>query len=366
MRHLRFRFLALGVVLMLAVPLVAACGSTTGGGGTTTGKTIKVGLVTDTGGLNDKSFNHLAYTGLLKAEHDLGVRGDVLQSVTQTDYVPNLTHFAAQGYDLVIAVGFDMQVALGQVSQTFPNTHFAIIDGSPTDANFNPVPRANVLSLFFREQEAGALVGTVAGVLEKDQKTPKPTGVISAVGGQKIPPVDRYIAGYQWAAKMADPSIKVLVGYSNDFTDPTKCSGIANSQFGQGSDVVFQVAGGCGNGALQAAGQKGVYSIGVDADQGFVDKSVIVSALKKVDVATFDAIKFIQDGSLPPDYQATGEAPCVASTRSCTEFLFNLKNGGVGYAVDNLNPLPSDVQTAVTNLENAIKAGQQTPPETVS
>ena len=147
---------------------------------------------------------------------------------------------------------------------------------------------------------------------------------------------------------------------------PTKCSGIANSQFGQGSDVVFQVAGGCGNGALQAAGQKGVYSIGVDADQGFVDKSVIVSALKKVDVATFDAIKFIQDGSLPPDYQATGEAPCVASTRSCTEFLFNLKNGGVGYAVDNLNPLPSDVQTAVTNLENAIKAGQQTPPETVS
>jgi len=188
-----------------------------------------------------------------------------------------------------------MQPAIGTVAKTFPNIHFAIVDGACTDDKFADLKLANCQDLFFKEQESGALVGAMAALLEKGGKAPKNTHVISAVGGISIPPVNHYIAGYKWAAKMFDPSIKVLVGYSNDFNDPAKCKSIANSQIGQKSEFVFQVAGGCGLGALQAAGQAKVYSFGVDADQKDADKSVIASALKKVDVAVYDAIKAVVD-----------------------------------------------------------------------
>ncbi len=362
----RIRALALGASLLMLVSLLAACGgSSSTGGNTSTAKKIKVGLVTDIGGLNDKSFNHLAYVGLQKAQSELGVQTSVKESKSGDDYVPNLTGYASSGYDLVVAVGFLMGSAVGQVSQQFPNVHFAIIDSGPTDANGNAVTRNNVISLLFKEQEAGALVGTIVGVLEKDGLTPKKSHVVSAVGGISIPPVNHYIAGYQWAVKQQDPSAKVLIGYSNDFQDSTKCRAVANSQIGSGSDVVFQVAGGCGNGALQAAGQQHVYSIGVDADQKDVDPSVILSALKQVDIATFDAIKFIQDGTLPTAYQATGEAACDAATRTCPEFLFNLKNDGVGYAVDNLTNMPADATAAVQDIESKIKSGAVTVPDTI-
>ncbi len=343
MRQRQLKFLAMiGAALVLA----AACGGTGGGtgGASPSGKTYKVGLVTDIGGLNDRSFNHLAYLGLQKAISQLHVQGDVSESKSGDDYIPFLTNYASKNYDLVIGVGFLMQEAIGTVSGQFPNVHFAIIDGAGTDANGNDLKHANVVSLLFREQDAGAMVGVIAGMLEKTGKAKKNQHVISAVGGVSIPPVNRYIAGYKWAAKMEDPSINVLIGYSNDFTDPAKCKGVAQSQINQGSDILFQVAGGCGTGVLQAAGQAGVYSIGVDADQGYVDNSVIASALKKVDVATFTAIQDVVDGSF-----------------SGGVLTFDIQNGGAGYQVDNLQ-LPADIQAEVTKVEGEIKSGQLTPP----
>jgi basic membrane protein A len=327
-----------GVALML----LAACGSS----GTTSppAKTFKIGLVTDTGGLNDKSFNHLADVGLEKAKTDLHIQGDVVESHSGDDYVPNLTNFASKNYDLVIGVGFLMATAVGTVSGQFPNIHFAIIDGAGTDASGNDLKHANVQSLFFSEQDAGAMVGVVAGMLEKQGKSKKTQHVISAVGGISIPPVNHYIAGYKWAALMEDPSLKVLVGYSNDFNDPAKCKNVANSQISAKSDIVFQVAGGCGLGALQAAGQAGVQSIGVDPDQTDADPSVILSALKKVDVATYTAIKGVVDGKF------AGGA-----------LTFNIANDGAGYAIDNFQ-VPADIQTEVDNVKAKIKAGTLTPP----
>jgi basic membrane protein A and related proteins len=305
---------------------------------------IKIGLVTDTGGLNDKSFNHLAYVGLQKAVTDLGIQGDVVESKSGDDYIPNLTSFASKGYDLVVGNGFLMQPAMGTVSGQFPNIHFAIVDGAGTDKNFVDLKHPNVQDLFFKEQESGALVGLIAGMLEKQGKTAKNKGVISAVGGISIPPVNHYIAGYKWAACRADNAINVLVGYSNDFNDTAKCRGVANSQIGKNADVIFQVAGGCGLGALQAAGQAGVYSVGVDADQKDANASVIVSALKKVDVAVYDAIKSVAAGTF------TG-GPTV----------FSLKNDATGYQVDNLS-LPSDITAAADDLAAKMKAGTLTPP----
>lgn len=347
MAHPRMRWVVAGALLVMLVPMLAACGGT-GGGSTTQTKKIKVGLVTDIGGLNDKGFNHLAYVGLQQAIKDFGVQGDVTESHSGNDYVPNLTNYASKGYNLVIGVGFLMQAAVGQVSGQFPNVNFAIIDGFGTAADgFTDLGHTNVESLLFKEQEAGALVGVIAGTLEKSKEGKKNTDIISAVGGISIPPVNRYIAGYEWAAKMADPSIKVLVGYSNDFTDPTKCAGVANSQIGQGSDVVFQVAGGCGLGALQAAGQKGVYSIGVDTDQSSADASVIASAVKRVDVATYTAIQQVVQEAFHGGVST-----------------FSLANGGVGYAKGTV-ALPQDAVAAEAALETAIKGNQASPPDTI-
>src|SRR5258707_4645135 len=176
-------------------------------------------------------------------------------------------------------------------------------------------------------------------MLEKKKKGRDNTGVISAVGGVSIPPVNHYIAGYKWAATMEDPGIKVLIGYSNNFTDPAKCKALAQSQIGAKSEILFQVAGGCGLGVLQAAGQAGVYSVGVDADQKDADPSVIASALKKVDVATYTAIQNVVNGKF------AGGA-----------LTFNIANDGAGYALDNLT-VSADIQAALDDLKAKIKAG---------
>jgi len=338
MGHKRLRFVGLIAVAMV---LAVACGSS--GGGTPT-KTFKIGLVTDTGGLNDKSFNHLADVGLEKAKTDFKIQGDVKESKTGDDYIPNLTDFASKNYDLVIGVGFLMAQAIGTVSGTFPNIHFAIIDGAGTDAKGVDLKHPNVQSLFFKEQDAGAMVGVIAGWLEKNGKAKKNQHVVGAVGGISIPPVNHYIAGYKWAAKMEDPSIKVLVGYSNNFNDPAKCKSIAQAQINQKADVLFQVAGGCGLGVLQASGQASVYSVGVDADQKDADPSVIASALKKVDVATYTAIQNVVKG------QFQGGA-----------LTFSIANEGAGYAVDNFE-LPAELKTELDKIQGQIKSGALVPP----
>jgi len=255
------------------------------------GKKIKVGLVTDIGGLNDRSFNQLANEGLERAKSELGVEGRALTSKSNADYVPNLSTLAQQKYDVVIGVGFLMAEAMETVAKKFPDTNFAIIDYPQAAMKSKPT---NVDGLLFKENEAGYLVGTLAALYTKDKGGDQ---VISSVGGQKIPPVDSYIAGYQAGAKKANPDIKTLNGYSEDFVKQDLCKELALNQIAEGSQVVFQVAGQCGLGALDAAKEKGVVGIGVDADQGYLGAHILSSALKKVDVAVFNTIKAVQDGS---------------------------------------------------------------------
>ena len=190
----------------------------------------------------------------------------------------------------MIGVGFTEIDAMKAVAKTFPKTHFAIVDVSNADEGNAP----NVEGLLFKEQQVGYLAGYAAGLAAKaDGET-----TVSSVGGQKQPPVDRYIAGYQAGAKAAFPGIKTVNGYSQDFAVQAKCKEIALNQIAAGSDVVFQVAGGCGLGALDAAKTKGVWGIGVDADQGFLGPHILTSALKGVDTAVFLSIKDAKDGQL--------------------------------------------------------------------
>jgi basic membrane protein A len=315
---------------------------TTGGTGTSTtggatgGAPIKVGLVTDIGGLNDRSFNHLAYLGLQKAQSDLGVTGRVLESKSAGDYIPNLSSLARQNYDIVIGVGFLMADQIATVAKKFPDTKFAIVDFPAAALKGKPT---NVEGLIFKEQEAGYLVGYLSGLLEKKEGA-NGKHTVASVGGQKIPPVDHYIAGFQYGAKQADPTVKTLNAYSQDFVDQAKCKEIALNQIGQGSDVEFQVAGGCGLGALDAAKQKNVWGIGVDADQAYLGPQMLTSALKKVDVAVFTVIKQAQDGSF------TGGS----------DYVSDVKNGGVGIGKIS-SKVPADIVAQVKAQETKLAAG---------
>jgi basic membrane protein A and related proteins len=342
-RLLRGRWLAVAAVLTV-VAVAAGCGSGGSSGSSSPGgsapasssaPSVKIGLVTDIGGLNDRSFNHLAYLGLQNAEHQLGVQGEVLQSNSDSDYVPNLQTAAAHGDNLVIAVGFLMESAVEKVAQAFPNTNFAIIDSGPA----KPIP--NLKSLLFHEQDGGYIAGYLAGLVTK-------TNVVSTVGGQKIPPVDHYIAGFQKGATDANPGIKTLNGYSQDFVDQAKCKEIALDQIAQGSKVVFQVAGQCGLGALDAAKEKGVQGIGVDADQSYLGPHILTSALKKVDVAVFDAIKRAQAGKF----------------KGGTDVIATVKNGGVG--LGKISTEGQKYADQIKQVQDKIAAGEITDiPDTV-
>jgi basic membrane protein A and related proteins len=326
------------LLLVAALALAAAgCGSKkkTSSTPATTAQaaSFKVGLSTDIGGLNDRSFNHLAYLGLLRAEHDLHVNGRVVEASSSQDYVPNLTALARQGYNLVIGVGFTEIQALETVAKEFPKTHFAIVDVSNADEGH----LANVEGLLFKEQEAGYLAGYAAGLAAKA----KGAHVVSSVGGQKQPPVDRYIAGFQAGAKAADPGVQTLNGYSNDFTAQPKCKEVALNQIQAGSVVVFQVAGGCGLGALDAAKEKGVWAIGVDADQGYLGTYVLTSALKRVDTAVFDSIKDAKSGHF----------------KGGTDAVYGIQQDGVG--IGKFSPkAPAGIAAKVEKLHKQMEAGK--------
>jgi len=288
---------ALALVAVMAA-LAAGCGGNgeTSGAATTTStettpaKQLKVGLVADAGELNDNGFNELAYNGLKRAERELGIKGRVVEANSAADYVPNMTTLARQGYDLIIGVGFAQGDAIAAAAKRFPQTNFAIVDVDQSTLKGAP---ANVEGLLFREQQVGYLVGYLAALEAKRAGTDS----ISAVGGFKEPPVDRYIAGYRAGAKAAVPGTKVTWGYSQDWEDQAKCKELALNQIAAGSKVVFQVAGGCGLGALSAAQDEKVWGIGVDADQSFLGPHVLTSALKGVDSAVFLTIKALQDGT---------------------------------------------------------------------
>ena len=325
---------ALSVLLVAGISVLAGCGGG-GGGSSATSATPFVVLVTDINQLNDHGFNQLAYQGLQRAEKQLGVRGDVYQSASAQDYVPNLSTAARRKADLVVAVGFDQAAAVAKVAKEFPDTHFAIIDVDQRDLAGKP---KNVEGLIFREQEVGYLAGYLAGLQELK------TGgknTIGSVGGEKQPPVDRYIAGYEAGARKADPTVKLLNAYSQDWVDQAKCKNAALSQIAAGATIIFQVAGGCGLGVLDAAKERNVWGIGVDADQSYLGPQVLTSAEKRVDTSVYSTIQQVL-----ADKFAGG-----------TNAVFSLANNGVGLGKISSKVPKSDV-AAVQKIRNEIASGK--------
>jgi basic membrane protein A len=350
--------LVLLVTLLLAA-VAAGCGGdddddeateepaaegTTGGDTGAAAEAIRVGLVTDIGGLNDRGFNSLANQGLEQAADELGVEIRVLESQSDADYIPNLSTLAEEGFDLIITNGFLMGEATHQAAEEFPDTSFAIIDfayGGEGCEETNSCELPNLQGLVFKEQEAGYLVGYLAGLVTE-------SNTISSVGGLKIPPVDRFIAGFQKGAADANPDITTLNGYSQDFVDQAKCKEVALDQIAEGSDVVFQVAGGCGLGALDAAQEEGIWGIGVDADQAFLGDHVLTSAIKRVDQAVFETIQAVVDGT----FEGGGVSP------------FGLAEEGVGLGETSPNA-PADAVADTEAQIDPIVNGEIEIPDTV-
>ncbi len=310
-------------------------------------KTFTVGIVLDIGGVNDKSFNHLAYTGMLNAEKAFGIKGSYIASQEETQYVPNLTHFAQLHPNLVIATGSLMSEAIYQVAKQYPNQKFAIIDGFPTPDFVKKVHLPNVANLIFREQQSGYLVGVIAGLMEKQHVGAAKHNVIGYMGGLPVPAVVRYEAGYKAGAKSVDPGIKVLGGYAQSFTDQSRANEIGRTQISQGADILFAVAGGAGLGYLAAAQQAGKYGIGVDADQHYLGKYILTSAVKHVEVSVFDVIRDLIHGKFKSG-----------------DHIFNVQNGGTGFGTTS-PVVPASIVAQANKVLALMKAGKITPPTAI-
>jgi basic membrane protein A and related proteins len=301
------------------------------------GKTLKIGMVFDSGGKGDKSFNDSAFAGLSKAEKDLGVEIRTVDSKSIKDYETNLDTLAEQGFDLVFAIGFTQGDALKIVAPKHPNTKFAIVDAV--------VENANVRSLLFSEEEGSYLAGYAAALASK-------TGKIGFVGGKKIPLIEKFEAGYKAGAMAANPKVVMLPSkYTESWDDTQLGKESAKVLFNDGADIVYHAAGRCGIGVITAAKDAGKWAIGVDSDQDDVEKgSVLTSMIKRVDESVFQTIKDAQDGAF-----AGGSK------------VYDLKSNGVGLSDfrNSKDKLPADLLTKLEAVKKDIVEGKVKVPTTL-
>jgi basic membrane protein A and related proteins len=334
------RLIPLGIVAVAAVVVAAiAALAASGSSDAASAKTYRVGLVSDVGRFNDRSFNQSALEGLKRAQKTLGVKGRPVESRQTSDYVPNLASLARQKYDVTISVGFLLAGATNDVSNRLKSSKFAIIDYSVKADPFKS--NKNVQGLTFATNENSYMIGCLSALMANRRGTKH----ISAVGGIKLPTVDIFIAGYKAGANKCVPGTTVDVDYSQDFGAQDKCKELALNQIAQGSQVIFQVAGGCGLGALDAAKEKGVWGIGVDRDQAFLGNHILTSAVKRVDQAVYLTAQAVKNGKF----------------KGGTDAVFNLKNNGVGVGKISKS-VPKAFITKMNSLKPLIIAKKIKPP----
>ncbi|QEY20120.1 BMP family ABC transporter substrate-binding protein [Psychrobacillus sp. AK 1817] len=355
------RKFGLGLSLVLAAgTILGACGSkdegsktdegSNAGNGTEEKVDFSLAMVTDVGGVDDKSFNQLAWEGIeaFGKEHGLkkGDGGyDYLQSQSDADYINNITNLVRRDFDVVYGIGFLMEKPIGTIASQQPDAQLAIID-SIVDA-------PNVASVMFKEQEGSFLAGVAAALMSESKQ-------IGFVGGMEIPVIERFEAGFLEGVKAVDPSIKVDVQYTGKFDDAALGKTTANRMYSSGVDIIFHAAGGTGNGVFAEAKERktkdanaNVWVIGVDSDQyeeGAVgDTNVTLTSMqKRVDVAVQNIAKEAMDGKFPGGKTVT----------------YGLAEEGVQLA-DSRGAIPDDVLAKIDEYSKKIAAGEIVVPETV-
>ena len=335
--------------LMLAAVLAALLPA---GGSARPSATFKAALISDVGHFNDKSFNQSQLAGLNLAKKKLKIQTLAIQSNNSSDYIPNLTSAIRQNSNLVIAAGFLMAGALQTVAAQFPDTNFAITDDTVSSAfgDFKGADVHNIEGLTYATQQNSYLIGCMAAMVTKAAKGKQ---IIGVVGGIKIPPVDVFLAGYEAGAQKCVPGTTVLKGYSQNFVSQDLCKNVAENEISGGAHVIFAVAGLCGLGALSAAKDHGIWGVGVDRDQSFLGTYILTSAVKRVDVGVYNAIKAAKAGKFKGGSNA----------------VFNLKNKGV--ALGKISPklkgkLRTQILAKIAVLQKQIISGKIKVPTAVS
>jgi basic membrane protein A len=330
--------------LLLALIFTTSCGSDV----TADCRSIKVGIVFDIGGKNDRSFNAAAWEGVKRAQKELGVCLYDIEPGNPTSIEPAMRAFAERNFDLVIGVGFAQGPLMQKVARDFPNVRFAIVDGIIFEDD-GKTPKKNVASLVFREHEGSYLVGIIAAEKSK-------TGTIGFIGGMDIPLIHRFKVGYEEGARSVNPNIRVIDNYVGvtdaAWNNPGKGKELALSQIEKGADVIFTAAGNSGLGAFDAVEQYGKdekgearkYVIGVDSNQNGVKPGfVLTSMVKRVDNAVYQVVKEVLEGNFQGGIHS-----------------FGLDKDGVGYAMDQNNEslIPEDVIEKVELVKKKIVAGE--------
>jgi basic membrane protein A and related proteins len=344
---MRRRLILFVALFCLALTTIAACNSSSGNSPSGSGSPAasakpKVGVVLDAGGENDKSFNEYTLKGAKDGAAAAGADFSYVVSTASSDYEKNIETQISEGATLVVTVGFLMGDATAALAERYPETKFAILDYAYTPGPDGADPYQgklkNVSSLMFAEDQVGYLAGTLAACVSQ-------SGTIATISGMEIPPVQRYVKGFQTGAKSVNPQIKTLNQYVPDFNDPATGKSVGQSFISQGADVIFAVGGNTGNGGLLAAKEAGIQAIGVDVDQYFtypeVKEALLTSAMKNIDVATAQAIKDFVAGTLQPGITVS-----------------TIETGGVGLAPfhDWDSKISADCKAKVKVAEAAVKA----------
>jgi basic membrane protein A and related proteins len=342
---MRFRHI---FVMLAAVLAIASSACTERAEARREGCRIKVGVVFDIGGKNDRSFNAAAWDGVKRAERELPVCVYDVEPGNPTSIEPAMRAFAEKNFDLIVGVGFAQGPIMQRVATDYPNVKFAIIDGVIFEAD-GKTPKSNVASLVFREHEGSYLVGMIAASKSK-------TGVLGFLGGMDIPLIHRFQKGYEEGAKAVNPNARVISNYVgvNDaaWNNPAKGKELALAQIEKGADVIFTAAGNSGLGAFDAVEQYGrgpngeanKFVIGVDSNQNSVKPGfVLTSMVKRVDNAVYDAVKQILEGQFKGGFH-----------------VFGLDKDGVAFALDQYNkPLISEeVLSKVNEARDKIVVGE--------
>ena len=319
------------VILVIAITS-PSCTSVLGKRDESGGK-LRVGIVFDIGGKDDKSFNAAAWEGVKRAKDELGIFLRDVEPGDPTSIEPSMRAFAERGYDLIVGVGFAQAPIMDDVAHDYPNIKFAIIDGV--------IDLPNVASLIFKEHEGSFLVGMIAARTSK-------TGKIGFVGGMDIPLIHKFETGYAEGARYADPKVEVFENYVGvtdaAWNNPGKGKELAKAQIERGADVIFQAAGNSGLGVFDAAEDMRKLAIGVDSNQNWVKPGfILTSMIKRVDVSVFNSVKDLAEGRFKGGIHE-----------------FGMDNDGIGYALDdyNRNLIPQPVIDEVERAKQDIIAGR--------
>ena len=320
----------LSVILAATMVLsMVACGGKEQGSTTK----IKVGMVTDTGGVNDGSFNQSSWAGLTRAGKELGIEVKYLESKTDSDYAANIETFIDEECDLIIGVGFMLADAIGAAADANPDQKFAIIDDS---ANAS---KPNVACLMFEQAQASYLVGYAAGLTTE-------TNNVGFVLGMANPVMHEFGYGFAAGVLDANPEAKLQLSNANSFADPAQGKSNANAMITAGADVIFHAAGGTGLGVIEACKEANIKAIGVDSDQSVLaPKNIITSALKRVDNASYDIAKAVSEGKFEAGVK-----------------VYDLATSGVDYVASDL--LAKDVKKALEDVKEKILSGKVVVPKT--